>query len=57
MTAQEFTANLEGLIANARHEGLPDEDMIHLLREAVDAMEGRPPHERRRGSSHRNRLR
>jgi hypothetical protein len=38
MTIQEFAANLESLISNARREGLADGEVIVLLREATDAV-------------------
>ena len=38
MTIQEFAANLESLIANARREGLSDGEVVVLLREATDAV-------------------
>lgn len=39
MTAQEFAAKLEALIADARAGGVPDEDIVILLQDAADALE------------------
>lgn len=39
MTAQEFAAKLDALIADARAGGVQDEDIIVALQDATDALE------------------
>jgi hypothetical protein len=39
MTAQEFAAKLEALIAEARATGVPDGEIVILLQDATDGLE------------------
>jgi hypothetical protein len=43
MTQEQFAAQIEALIAQARHEGLSDEAIIGVLEDAAEALDEELP--------------